>query len=201
MDKQALFNEKAESERENRAFLITCVFLLIWFAAFFLLNNFNFMYVEVDGASMNKTLNDKDVLCVNKRLKAGYGDIVIIDKVKHNASGGYDYLIKRVIAVGGDTVKIENEKVYRNGVLLDEKEYAYFGAGTPLDYPETKIPEGYVFYLGDNRRNSSDSRTYGCCPEEYIVGVVPDTSLKLKKLSKFRADVTKFIQNVFRGNR
>jgi len=200
LDKQALFNERAESERENRVFLIMCVFLLIWFAAFFLLNNYNFMYVEVDGASMNKTLNDKDVLCVNKRIKAGYGDIIIIDKVKHNTSGGYDYLIKRVIAVGGDTVKIEDEKVYRNGVLLDEP-YAYFGAGTPLDYAETEIPDGYVFYLGDNRRNSSDSRTYGSCPEDCVVGVVPDMSLKFRKLSKFRADVTKFIQNIFRGNR
>lgn len=69
-------------------------------------------------------------------------------------------LIKRVIAVAGDTVDIRDGQVYVNGELLDEPYVKGTTPGMALDYPFV-VPEGHLFVMGDNRENSKDSRTFG----------------------------------------
>lgn len=142
--------------------VITSVFVVL------LLFTFVARPVTVDGRSMVPTLNDKDKLIMSTFLytpKAG--DIVIIEN-EHSyvyeagttnivEGGSLDKrLIKRVIAVGGQTIDInfESGEVSVDGEVLREN---YISEPTRLDpgaftYPLT-VPEGYIFVMGDNRNN------------------------------------------------
>lgn len=80
--------------------------------------------------------------------------------------------IKRVIAVAGDHILIENGKVYLNGEELKED---YLQEGMETDnmqgqavFTDLTVPEGYVFAMGDNREGSQDCRMFGCVPIEKI---------------------------------
>lgn len=78
--------------------------------------------------------------------------------------------IKRVIALPGEQVKIEDGKVYINGQLLEE-DYLQEGVTTDSKNPyltEFTVPEDCVFAMGDNRQQSSDCRSFGCIPLEKI---------------------------------
>ena len=157
--------------------------------------------VNIDGRSMVPTLNknltaerekngDNDKVFMNTVFfDVKYGDILVIDKDKNyllDDSGKpyqpqYDMpinecIIKRVIAVGGQTVSIENGKVTVDGEVLDEP-YIAEDAYTEDDgafggqYPIT-IPEGYYFVMGDNRNHSTDSRarSVGLVKRDQIYG-------------------------------
>lgn len=85
--------------------------------------------------------------------------------------------IKRVIALPGEHVKIENGKVYINGEELAEP-YLQPGVTTNANYETTysnynyfsefTVPEGYIFAMGDNRSQSTDCRAFGCIPIEKV---------------------------------
>lgn len=80
--------------------------------------------------------------------------------------------IKRVIAVGGDHVKIENNTVSVNGTVLEEK-YLQKDVITESDvFYDFIVPEGYIFAMGDNRTKSTDCRKLGCIPLNKIEGIV-----------------------------
>lgn len=122
--------------------------------------------VGVDGGSMLPTLEDDDRLLLTYASdEFEYGDIVVIDRYAGEP------LIKRVIAVGGDTIEIINTEVFVNGVRLSE---SYIRGNTvPRDMTgEVLVPEGFVFVMGDNRSVSKDSRMneIGLISEKDIVG-------------------------------
>lgn len=78
--------------------------------------------------------------------------------------------IKRVIALPGENVKIENGKVYINGEELEE-EYLQENVTTQVQnqvISEFTVPEGYIFAMGDNRLESLDCRSFGCIPIDKI---------------------------------
>ena len=128
----------------------------------------------VDGHSMLNTLQHGDrLLVVNSMLYHDYqyGDIVILRK---NGVFDDDPIVKRVIAVEGQTVDIDfNEGiVYVDGEALEEdyiREPTYTAEGT--EFPLT-VPEGSIFVMGDNRNGSSDSRDYrlGTVDTRYVIG-------------------------------
>ena len=149
------------------AYLNTCVFFL----------------VEVSGESMLPTLNSGDVVFVNKKLVAEREAIIIIDGEKSNS-----YLIKRVIATGGDTVEIKDGYVFINGEKLEEEYVIKDGVTNKMgEKSKWALTEDEIFYLGDNRINSRDSRDdeYGTCKVEQIVGVVEEWSIEKQKLNRF----------------
>lgn len=80
--------------------------------------------------------------------------------------------IKRVVAVGGDTVAVRGGAVYRNGKKADEPFTAACDpASNACDFPKPiKIPDGYVYMMGDNRGNSDDSRFWGPIPTDWVIG-------------------------------
>ena len=88
-----------------------------------------------------------------------------------------NYYIKRVIAVGGDTIQILEDGVYVNGTRLEEP---YVNPEETPKYTNvsetlkngTTVPEGTVFVMGDNRNHSTDSRVIGFVPEGDIIGKV-----------------------------
>jgi signal peptidase I len=75
--------------------------------------------------------------------------------------------IKRVIAIEGETVELKDNQVFINGQLVNEP-YLKPGDYPPFG-PET-IPKENVFVLGDNRRQSEDSREWGVLPKNYLLG-------------------------------
>lgn len=129
--------------------------IIVAIIAAFLIITFVFETVSVDGHSMDPTLNNKDRLIVEKvsyYFRAPKpGDIVVI---KYPADPKEKF-IKRVVAVGGERVKIENGKLYINDVLKNEP---YILEPMVSDFNEVTVPADTVFVLGDNRNNSRDSR-------------------------------------------
>lgn len=129
----------------------------------------------IPSPSMEPTLNVGDRVLVNKlsyRLHDVHrGDVIVFERPPGASRGGDDEikdLIKRVVAIGGDTIESRNQLVYVNGERVDED---YLEPGTPTDnLPRQTIPEGHVFVMGDNRTNSEDSRVFGPVDEERIVG-------------------------------
>lgn len=158
--------------RENNLFewYDSMVFAL---AAIVLVFVFLFRVITVSGYSMEPTLLWGDRVAVQSMLYTPKrGDVVVMD--------GYinygDPLVKRIIAVGGDTLDIDfsTGTVTLNGEQLDEP---YISAPTTLSYDvdfPVVVPEGYVFVMGDNRPNSLDSRSseVGFIDERDILGKV-----------------------------
>ena len=131
--------------------------------------------IGVDGHSMDPSLNDKDLLflqCV--AYEPEQGDVVVLHKDFGDITTP---IVKRVIAVGGQTVEIDynTSTVYVDGVPLEE-DYIM----EPMVRPDSpyaqgtywEVPEGCVFVMGDNRNHSSDSRDnrLGPVDERYILG-------------------------------
>lgn len=147
------------------SFVFSIILILIVFV-------FGFRVVGVDGESMMPTLNNMDWLAVsaiNNNIERG--DIVVITQPNITNKP----LIKRVIAVGGDTLNINfiTGEVKVNGEVIDEP-YIMEPTQRPGDFNKPiKIPEGYLFVMGDNRNASLDSRfdSIGIIDERYVLGV------------------------------
>lgn len=84
------------------------------------------------------------------------GDIVTYRELGYR----HRLLIKRVIGIPGDTISFEDGKVLVNGNVLDEP-YLLEQDSTQSSIPSFTVPDGHVFLMGDNRKNSNDSRTSG----------------------------------------
>jgi signal peptidase I len=122
--------------------------------------------VRVDGTSMVPTLQDGEFVLVNKlSYKIGdvsRGDIIVF----HYPVNPQEDLIKRVMGLPGDHVKVQDGQVYVNDIMLNES----YIAARPTYAGEWQVPEDSYFVLGDNRNNSSDSHSWGLLPSEKIVG-------------------------------
>ena len=95
-------------------------------------------------------------------------DIVVFTKPP-NLQVSEDDLIKRVVALPGETVEGHGGKVYVNGAALDESYVEPLCHGTG-DFGEITVPAGKLWVMGDNRCNSSDSRVFGPIGQDLVVG-------------------------------
>jgi signal peptidase I len=147
-----------------------------------------FLYqpVKVEGTSMLPGLQDQERIFINKFVyrwePIERGDIVVFHPPGPDANKSY---IKRVIAVPGDRVQIDEGRVYVNGELQSEpyvpQEYADFRS-----YPEIRVPAHSYFLLGDHRTSSRDSREFGPVSERFIYGKAVFVYWPMDKLGKLR---------------
>jgi signal peptidase I len=138
----------------------------------------------IPSASMSDTLEVDDRVLVNKlSYRIGdvdRGDIIVFEKPE-TAPGDIEDFIKRVVALPGETITFVNGQVFIDDQLLTEP-YVDTDTSAPLRAIQGEgctntaapdrctVAEGFYFVMGDNRDNSTDSRSFGPIPEDTIVG-------------------------------
>ncbi len=130
----------------------------------------------VEGASMDNTLNDGQVIIINK-INYRINDpkrfqIVVVKNISEN-----DKIIKRIIGLPGETIEYRDNNLYVNDMLVEDK----YGNGNTNDFRVTVALDEY-FVMGDNRAISKDSRMLGSFKKEDLVGSV---EIRLYPFDKF----------------
>ncbi|APB72647.1 signal peptidase I [Paenibacillus polymyxa] len=153
-----------------RDWLVT---LLIAMVVLLLLNLFVFNLSTVRGHSMQPTLMESQHLFVNKLVynfhDPGRGDIVILKDPDSKLSSPR-FLVKRVIGIPGDVIRVEHNHLYVNGELLNEP---YTNSDVEDgDYGPFTVEPEHFFVMGDNRHNaaSKDSRYFGSIKSQDLLG-------------------------------
>jgi signal peptidase I len=159
--------------RQARRKALEWPFLIVFaVVSAFLIRQYVVQTFYIPSASMHETLIEGDRVLVNK---VGYhlhdihrGDVVVFRKPP-NLDVSEDDLIKRVVALPGETVEGRGGKVYVNGDPLDEPYVEPLCHGTG-GFPKVTVPAGTLWMMGDNRCNSSDSRVFGPIGQNLVVG-------------------------------
>ena len=130
--------------------------------------------LEISGDSMYPTLVDKEQIIAEKistKFKPLEREEIVIFKHPENQK---KLLVKRVIGLPGETIQIKDGQIYINGVVLNQPyitENTYTkGSKELIENIEYRIHNNQYILLGDNRDESSDSRTFGQIPEKTIMG-------------------------------
>lgn len=175
--------KSASSEYRLRRYNRWYFYIAIWIGAtFFGVMYARFMTANVEQAfritseSMSPTFVEGDHVLTNMAVyrfrQPARGDLVAFGMPNQLQTR----LVKRIVALPGETIEIRNGSVFIDGTLLHET-YTLAG-GLRIDDPTlhflapTKIPDGTYFLMGDNRGNSLDSRYFGPVPKDRILGVV-----------------------------
>ena len=156
----------AQEKTDWKRFLIDLFETVGLAVILFLIINTVSARVRVDGFSMLPTLHDGEFVLVNKLAyqlgTPARGDIIVF---RSTTTPDLD-LIKRIMGLPGDKISIHNGQVIVNGQTLNEP---YISAAP--NYPgDWQVPDGYLFVLGDNRNDSSDSHAWGYLPEKNVIG-------------------------------
>ena len=141
-------------------FSVVLFVLFVWFSP-----------VYIADPSMEPTLKEGDTVLYD-RLYRHFHEFQRGDMIVYRDPDTKELLIKRVIALGGETVAAKDGVLIIDGQYgLDEHRYR---ATDPIDFPETAVPEGTVFVLSDDRNYGEDSRkaSIGCLGPEDIIGIV-----------------------------
>ncbi|MBN1953469.1 MAG: signal peptidase I [Anaerolineae bacterium] len=130
------------------------------------INVFVAQAMVIDGPSMRPNLEYDQRIIVEKVSYLFHGprrgDVVVID-----VSGEPEPLVKRVVGMPGETITMQDGRIYIDGALLNET-WAIQAGGA--DLPPLQVPPHHVFVLGDNRGSSRDSRAFGPVPIDQILG-------------------------------
>lgn len=188
-------DERRAQRRKQGSFLRELpVLLLVALVLAFLLRTFVVQVFYIPSSSMEETLSVNDRMVVEKVTYhfrgPERGEVVVFEgedlgALDPDATVGERVLrgvgqflglvpasardfVKRVIGLPGDEILIEDGQVFVNGVQLDEPYVTY---GDSSDFGPVTVPDGSLFFLGDNRPNSSDSRrSLGYVAEDAVVG-------------------------------
>lgn len=161
-------DQKAESSKRYSLFVEIIQSLAVAVVLAFLIHTYVMQNFRIPSASMEPTLQIQDYIFASKLSyrfqEPKRGDIVVFKYPKDTTR----YFVKRLIAVGGETVALRNSQLFINGQHVPED---YLPPGLRFsDFGPVEVPAGNYFMLGDNRNNSSDSREWGFVPRELIVG-------------------------------
>ena len=156
----------SQEKTDWKRFLIDLLETVGLAVVLFLIINSVSARVRVDGVSMLPTLQNGEFILVNKLAydmgSATRGDIIVF---RSTTTPDLD-LIKRIMGIPGDKISIHAGQVVINGQTLSEP---YINA-IPDYNGDWQVPDGYLFVLGDNRNDSSDSHLWGFLPEENVIG-------------------------------
>ena len=128
-----------------------------------LIRTFIITPVRVQGSSMKTTLNNGDILLLYKLGKYNRNDIVVLKE-----EADKEIIIKRIIGMPGETLKIVDGNIYINGNVIEDN-HAYGKTG---DYDTIVLKDDEYFLLGDNRVVSKDSRFFGAVKKKDIKGKI-----------------------------
>lgn len=165
-------DEKKELVKKNYIKEFLPYFIVILVVIF--IKIFVFSPIRVNGASMNPTLNDKDIMILDE-ISYRFSEIerfnIVVVKEEN------EYLIKRIIGLPGEKIEYKDNKLYIDGKYVKED----FKHMETMDF-STTLGEDEYFIMGDNRTNSTDSRIFGPISRDEIIG---KTSLTILPISRF----------------
>ncbi len=164
-----------DMKKENRRELIIYISIILFII---LLRTFIITPVRVNGDSMNNTLHNGEILLLDK-ISYKFNDVDRFDIVVINYNG--ERLIKRVIGLPGETLKVSDGKLYINDKLIKED---YLDEVTNDFIYDGVIKENCYFVMGDNRDDSLDSRYFGCFDKVNISGKVNFALFPFSKFGK-----------------
>jgi len=182
MHEEEVVELEDESPSASKLFRDWIFVIVVALGAAMLVRVFVLQQFYISGPSMETSLFQDDRVLVDKlsyRLHdVNRGDVIVFDRV--TTSGGiveHDDLIKRVIAVGGDSIQIKQCEVLVNGTPIEEPYLDLVVEGEDLnsrcrvvDMPSLTVPEDQLFVMGDNRAESFDSRSFGPIPDKLVIG-------------------------------
>ena len=173
---------KKKKKKRNSVFVELLMVGLLALLLALVMRVFVTQVYAISGHSMQPTLQEGEMVMIHKLspgiLDVDRGDLVIFQSPRHRRKD----LIKRVIAVAGDRVRIdENQVVWINGDPIEEP-YTVRSL-THRRYEEVVIQPGEIFVLGDNRPQSQDSRNFGPVSLDLIRGKVFLRLWPLRELS------------------
>ena len=166
-----------DSRSTMRSWVGFAIMIIVVVGLVALLRTFVFVPYEIPSGSMEQTIKTGDMVFSEKMSyyfrTPGRGDIVTFNDPE--VAGRT--LIKRVIAVGGQSVDLIDGSVYVDAQKLDEpytsgKEsypLSHTASGVDVTFPYT-VPEGHLWVMGDNRTASQDSRYFGSIPIDSVTG-------------------------------
>ncbi|MBQ6285535.1 MAG: signal peptidase I [Bacilli bacterium] len=149
-----------------KKFLLEIKDYVIIIVAVVLIRSFIMTPAVVEGSSMDNTLNDGQVIIINK-INYRISDPKRFQIVVVKNSEEDDKIIKRIIGLPGETIEYIDNKLYINGNYVEEK----YNHGITNDFKTTTSDNEY-FVMGDNREVSKDSRMLGNFKKEELVGRV-----------------------------
>ncbi len=163
-------------------FITTTIYVGLFFTLFSL--------GKMDGYSMLPTLNNEDIVAINRHKKVKRFDIAYIVTPDSKESKS----IRRIIGLPGDELVFKEDELFINGenkeeTYLTQKKRSMGNMMLTDDFSlkdltgEVKVPKDCYFVLGDNRKSSTDSRYYGFVPKKDVIGKV---ELRLFPISKFK---------------
>ena len=159
-------DEPSQDAQSVKRFFVDLLETIVLAVVLFFAINTVSARVRVDGFSMVPTLQNGEYVLVNRLAYRNSlperGDIIVFESTQVSDLD----LIKRVIGLPGDTIKIFGGEVRVNDQVLDEP----YIAAAPAYNGEWNVPEGNLFVLGDNRNDSSDSHAWGLLPIENVIG-------------------------------
>ena len=139
-----------------------------------------YTYGYVPSGSMEPTLTRGDLIVAQTKPLYNHLDVVLLK----DPEDPYNFVVKRIIAVGGDVIWAGKGKITRNSVILEEP---YIKEPIKYYLPEIWLKDDQVFVLGDNRNNSDDCHfTYAGLPQELILGKVR-WAFRVKSFWRWRA--------------